>query len=233
MKRSTTNRLNMYESVHSVLNDYQSSWQGIPAFVSAVNTFETKLNLLRMRVMEQSSITTGVSMDKKLRINDLRDRMLVVQHALFLLGRASGDILLRERNHTSKTALLEMNLAGFAARCAELKLDLGTYGPQLAEYGITLESIDELIPLLQGIDEVNNSTRKAIIRRKNATQSIRELELELNELLRIELDRLILLFRHSEPGFFQSFRSARITIHYGNGSRRDEPLQPGEENLAS
>ena len=229
MKRSTANKLNMYESVHAVLTDHQSSWQNIPAFASAVNTFETKLALLRARLAEQLSATTGVTLEKKLRTEDLRNRMLVVQHALFLLGRASGDIALRERNNHSKSDLRDRNLNEFAARCTELRGDLDTYGAQLLQYGITQQQMDELMPLLLGIDELNNSSRKAIIKRKSITKAIEELEQELNELLRIELDRLILVFKQSEPAFYQSFESARITINYGGGgSRRDDsdPLNP-------
>ncbi|WP_300354855.1 hypothetical protein [Fluviicola sp.] len=227
MKRTTSNKLSMYGSVLSVLNDQQTSWQSIPAFASAKTAFETKLNQLRLRVTEQLGATTGVTLEKRLRITDLRERMLVVQHALFLLGRASGDVLLKERNHQTKTDLDRLALNELAARCAELKQDIDTYGTQLAQYGITTQTIDELIPLLETVSEVNNSTRKAIIKRKGITQSIRELEHELDELLREELDRLILVFKQTAPKFYHAYESARITIDYGSkGSRGDEPLNP-------
>lgn len=227
MKKSTANKLNMYGSVLSVLNDHQTNWQGIPAFVSAKTAFETKLNLLRVRVTEQLGATTGVAIDKRLRITDLRERMLPVQHALFLLGRAAGDVLLRERNNLTKTDLDELRLNQLAARCAELKQDMDTYGTQLAAYGVTTQALDELIPLLETVSEVNNSTRQAIIKRKGITKSIRDLENELNELLRVEFDRLILVFKQSHPAFVEAYNNARITIDYGHkGSRGDEPLAP-------
>lgn len=227
MKKSTANKLNMYGSVLSVLNDHQTNWQGIPAFVSAKAAFETKLDLLRVRAAEQLGATTGVAIDKRLRITDLRERMLLVQHALFLLGRASGDVLLRERNNLTKTDLDELRLNQLAARCAELKQDMDTYGTQLSAYGVTTQVLDELIPLLETVSEVNNSTRKAIIKRKGITKSIRDLEHELNELLRVELDRLILVFKQTHPAFVEAYNNARITIEYGHkGSRGDEPLAP-------
>ncbi|MGV3612240.1 MAG: hypothetical protein ACO1N0_14870 [Fluviicola sp.] len=229
MKKSTRNKLNMYGSVLSVLNDHQPSWQAVSAFVNAKTAFETKLNQLRVRVTEQLGATTGVALEKKLRITDLRKRVLIVQHALFLLGRASGDVLLQERNSQTKTELERMALNELAARCAELKQDLDSYATQLAEYGITPQSIAELIPLLQGIDELNNSTRKAIIKRKGITQAIKDLEHELDELLRVELDRLILVFKQTDPAFYHAYESARIIIDYGSskGSRGNEPENPG------
>lgn len=77
------------------------------------------------------------------------------------------------------------------------------------------------------------SVRKAIIKRKGITKSIEDLEQEINELLRVELDRLILVFRESEPAFYHSFESARITINYGGGSKGDKPKNSADDKLAS
>lgn len=225
MKRSTANKLNMYGSVLSVLNEHQTSWQAIPAMADAKSAFETRLNQLRVRVTEQLSATTGVAIDKHLRLQDLRERLLPVQHALFLLGRATGNILLKERNHLTKSELEKLSLSELAVHCADLKNDLDTYGGQLAGYGITQQALDELIPLLESVGEVNNSTRKAIIKRKNITGSIANLEHELDELLRVELDRLILVFKQTAPALFTSYQSARIIIDYGSrGGRGTEPI---------
>lgn len=228
MKKSTRNKLNMYGSVLSVLNDYQPAWQSVSAFANAKTAFETKLNQLRVRVTEQLGATTGVTLEKKLLTADLRKRILLVQSALFLLGRASGDVVLRERNSQTKTELERLALSELAARCAELKQDIDSHATQLAEYGVTQQAMDELLPMLQGIDELNNSVRKAIIKRKSITQEIADLEQELNELLRVELDRLILLFEKSVPEFYHTYNSARITINYGGGkgTKGDEPLAP-------
>nr|WP_294858589.1 hypothetical protein [uncultured Fluviicola sp.] len=224
MKKTTGNKLNMYGSVLSVLNDNQLIWQAVPAFADAKTSFETQLNRLRVRVTEQLGAVTGISAEKKLRTEDLRSRMLIVQHALFLLGRASGNVQLQERNHATKTSLAETTLNEFAAHCSALKADLDTYGPQLAAYGITQQAIDELIPLLQGIDELNNSVRKAVIKRKGITQAIKELEHELDELLRVELDRLVLVLKQTNPEFYHAYESARITIDYGvRGQRPENP----------
>lgn len=229
MKKTTGNKLNMYGSVLSVFNDHQSIWQTIPAFVNAKTSFETKLNQLRVRVSEQLDAVTGVSMEKKLRTEDLRSRMLLVHHALYLLGRATENTILRERNEVTKTALSKFTLNEFAAHCAVLVTDLETYATQLAEFGISQQAIDELIPMLQGIDDLNNSTRKAIIKRKGITQSIRDLEQELDELLREEFDRMILVFKQSHANFYRDYESARITIDYGThrGARGAEEEETG------
>lgn len=215
----------MYGSVLSVLNNHQATWQAVPAFADTKETFEIKLNLLRARVAEQLGVVTGISAEKKLRTADLRSRMLLVHNALFLYARVTDNVLLRERNDLHRTDLLKMNLNEFAAHCSQLRNDLEIAGASLETYGITQQALDELLPLLQGINELNNSMRQAVIKRKGITQAISDLENELDELLRVELDRLILLYRQTAPSFVQDYESARITIHYGSskGHKPDNP----------
>jgi len=218
MRRTTTNKLNMYQSVFSVMDDFQSVWQSVPAFVSAYANFNSKLELLRVRLTEHSSTIVGVSVEKGLRLADLRERMLVTHRSLFLYGQAAGNVLLRERNRKTKSGLDKLNIAKLAVCCNELKNDLVLYGAQLSDYGITAEMIAELLPMLSGIDDLNNSPRKAILKRKSTTQSISELERALDEILRTEMDNLILVFKKNQPEFFRAFRDARIVIDYGHHS---------------
>ena len=206
----------MYQSVFSVMDDFQSVWQSVPAFVSAVSNFGSKFELLKIRLTEQSSTTMGISAEKKEKINDLRERILVMQKALLLLGHDSGNIPLQERNRKSKSSLMELNISKLAVRCAELKNDLDSHGPALSQYGITQEDISEIMPLLVGIDELNNSTRKAILKRKGITESISDLEKALDKLLRFEMDSLIMVFKKNQPAFFKAFRNARVVIDYGH-----------------
>lgn len=225
MKRTTTNKLNMYQSVHAVLSQYQTVWQGIPAFAGAVSNFESQFELLQTSLVEQSSATTGVSTDKNLRIEELRERILLVQRTLFLLGREQGDTLLQERNRKTKSSLTTMSFGKLAVRCKEVKVDIDAHGSELINYGITPDFIEELNSQLLGIDELNNSVRLAILKRKNATESINDLELAIDKLLRVEMDGLILLFKNTP--FFKAFRHARAVVDYGshggNGSKeRDD-----------
>jgi hypothetical protein len=216
MKRTTTNKLQMYQNVFSVMSDFQSVWLAVPAFVGSVANFNTKLDLLRIRLTEQSGTTLGISLEKNERLKDMRERMLVVHHALFMYASAVGDIPLRERNRKTKTKLDKLNIAKLAVCCAELKNDLDLHGPQLLDYGITAVMISELVPMLTGIDELNNSTRKAILKRKSVTESIRDLERALDGILRMEMDNLILVFKKDQPSFFSAFTNARVVIDYGH-----------------
>lgn len=222
MKKSTASKLKMYESVHTVFNEYASSWQQIPAFENAVNNFNNTLELLRSRIEEQAKTTQGVTLKRKLRLEDLYSRMLPVQHALYLLGRSIQETGLQVRNEVSASELRKWSMGEFASRCTQLIGDIDSFGADLGAYGITQQTLDELVSMLQGIDELSNSTRQAIIKRKGITQEILKIEQDLNKLLRVELDRMMELFKESDPEFYRDFQNARIVIDYGRHAPKGE-----------
>ena len=228
MKRTTTNKLNMYLSVASVMSEFQSAWQPVPAFASAASRFSLNLDLLRAKLTEQSGATTGVRTEKRVKTNDLLERMLIIHKALMLYGNGSGNVLLEERNRETMTHLKMLTIPKLAVRCAELKGDLEFYGLHLADYGITSEMIDEILPMLNGIDQLNSSTRTAILKRKGITKAIEELERLLDKVLRFEMDALILPFKKNEPAFFNAFRGARVVVDYGHHGGRSPERDDGQ-----
>lgn len=222
MKRTTSNKLNMYQTVMSVMNDHQAIWQGVPAVTNAMGSLSSKVSQLRTKLGEQAIVTPGVADEKQLHLSDLKERVMVMQQALYLHGRSSGDVALKKRNDQTRSFILKLNTAKFAVRCAELKHDLDVYGAELFQYGITHQAIDELLPNLLNVNEVNITTRQAILKRKTVTESINDMEREIDELLHSEMDRLALVFKFNEPTFFQAYRSARLVIDYGTHSERDD-----------
>lgn len=217
MKRTTTNKLGMYQSIASVMNDFQNVWQGVPALVGSMTNFNTKFSLLQASLTEQSIATNGVSAEKRAIISDLRERIVVMQYALRLHATAIKNMPLLSRNSSTKSAVDKLNMPKLAVRSNELKADLEVYGSDLGPYGITPDDISETLSALSNVITVGYSTRKAILKRKGFTESIRELESALDYILRFEMDGLILVFKKTQPAFFNAFRNARVIIDYKHG----------------
>ena len=60
----------MYRAVHSVLEAHQDVWNVVPAFVSATDEFYEKLSLLIQLGQKQKVISTGITINKQLVINN-------------------------------------------------------------------------------------------------------------------------------------------------------------------
>jgi hypothetical protein len=213
MKRKLTNKLAMFESVHTVLNDYQESWQTVPAMVTAIAKLDSNLSMLRQRLTEQGSATTGIREVKNTRILNLREQMYVLQKALYLHGKAADNMLLQVRYRMTRTELFSLNTLKLQTLCTELRADLIAYGAQLETMGITSEMITPVIEVVDELSDLRNSTRRAILQRKGITESINDLDKTLSNLLRDELDHLMLVFKQNRE-FYRAYTNARKVVDY-------------------
>jgi hypothetical protein len=100
-----------------------------------------------------------------------------------------------------------------------LKNDLVTYGSELESYGITQTFVSDLIAKIDGLSELIESSRIALLRRKGATKSIDEVESKLTEILRDQIDRMVLVFKNNHPQFVSDYQDARSWINHRNGER--------------
>ncbi|WP_430404113.1 hypothetical protein [Fluviicola sp.] len=221
MKKTTLNKRSMFGSVHTVLTANQAIWNGVPAFVSAVSLFENNLTVLDTKFSEQSTAMTGVTKEKQELLNRLSEEMILVHNALYLLGKETNSIILQERNRISKSDLVRMTNGKAKVHGNDLKNDLQVYGSELEVYGITAVFISQLIAKIDTLPELIESSRIALLRRKGATRVIEELESKLTEILRDQIDRMMLIFKTDHPAFVLDYQNARTRV--GNGSReRDD-----------
>lgn len=211
----------MFGSVHTVLTANQAIWNSVPAFASAVALFETILGTLDRKLSEQSVAMTGVTREKQNQFAHLCEEMLLAHNGLYLHGKETESIILQERNRISKSELLRLTIGRAKVHGSDLKNDLLAYGPELETYGISQVFTTELIAKIDSLPELIESSRLALLRRKGATKSIREAESKLTDLLRDQLDRMLLVFQTAYPQFVSDYRHARTSIPTGSRERDD------------
>lgn len=211
----------MFGSVHTVLTANQAIWNSVPAFASAVGLFENKLAILDVKLSEQSVAMTGVTLEKQEQLNRLSEAMFLVHNALYLHGKETGSIILQERNRTSKSELLRLTIGRAKVHGNDLKNDLLAYGSALDAYGITPAFVTDLMARLDSLPELIESSRMALLHRKGATKAIDETEAQLTEILRDQLDRMILVFKNDHPQLVSDYQHARSSGNHRNAKRDD------------
>nr|WP_294862410.1 hypothetical protein [uncultured Fluviicola sp.] len=221
MKKTTLNKRSMFGSVHAVLTANQAIWSNVPAFASAVSQFETILGILDRKLSEQSVALTGVTREKQEQLNRLSEEMILAHNALYLYGKETASVILQERNRTNKSELFRLTIGRAKVHGNDLKNDLLAYGSELEAYGITQTFITELIAKIDGLPELIESSRIALLRRKGATKAIDEAESKLTEILRDQIDRMLLVFKTGYPQFVSDYQDARTSIPNGARERDD------------
>lgn len=108
----------------------------------------------------------------------------------------------------------------------------------LADYGVTEESLNQLKDIIILYNEALPRTRAGIVVKSNFTQRIAQLFVETDELL-FRIDKLVTMVRFSEPVFYADYFNSRKIVDTGNrklslrGTVTDSLGQPIDKVLIS
>jgi hypothetical protein len=216
----------MCNAVIEVVKAHQPLWEQIPGFVNTFGEYEARVQVLRNRSGIQKSVTTGVGAQKRNRLEYLYEHLLVVQSALWVYAQASNNFLLMERNKVTISDLRHLSITRLDLHLDQVFKDVEEFGAYLTDFGITAEYLQETIDLINAGSNNATRPRMAIIERKMMTQSLDTIIRELDVLLKLRMDKLMLVFRVSQPEFYNRYRNARVIIdHRGptasHGSEED------------
>lgn len=220
MKKSIANKLRMYNAVIEVCRDHQLLWENIPGYVSALEEFENRVEILRLRSGIRSNITSGVSDGKRSRLEALYDQLLVVHSALWVYAASTNNFQLMSRNKVTMSDLKRLSIVRLDAHLNNIIEDINEHGEALLDFGITSEFLNETIELINVGSYNARRPRMAIIERKMLTQSLTTISHDLDNLLRFKLDKLMNLFRKSNADFYSRYHNARMIIDL-RGPTRD------------
>src|SRR5204863_494862 len=83
---------------------------------------------------------------------------------------------------------------------------------ELATLHVSQTNLDELNETLTNFKTSKSAPRAGIANRMAQTESLPELINEANDILRNQLDRMVNLFRRSNPEFVAAYRGARVIV---------------------
>ena len=223
MKRQITNKLKMYGSVIEVCKNHESLWENIPALVSTLEEFENRVAILRQRSGVQRNVTSGVSAGKRDKIEKLNDRLLIIQGALWVYANSINDFLLMERNKVNLSEIRRLNITQLDLHLKSVLSDLEAHGTALESFGITAEYLQESIAAFTEGSSYATRPRMAILERKMMTQSLDTISRELDQLLKFRLDKLMLLFRVTNPDFYSRYLNSRMIVDHRGPTAGSDP----------
>lgn len=227
MKKKTIAKQAMYRNVFTVLNSNQALWSSLPVFADAVTRFQTAMGQLDAALLAQETALRGTSQAKKNYLEEMRNELFAFKQALYMHAFASGNTALKER-HLQTSALIKRSSPKLVNLwCVETLADVLANEAALSEVGITAERIQGFQSLLQEFDAKTDSTRMAIINRKTQTYRIAAIESNLDQVLKLELDRFSLYLKGNAPEFYFAYKSARKVVE-SNG-RGEKPFSPTPE----
>lgn len=202
----------MYDTVQTVILAHQTTWDNNSAFTDAYSAFATKLELLKSLAADHINSSKGVTALKKVVQEKTIEQAMVLGNILGALALKTGDTELLMRNIYSQSewkrgsSLLKIN------RFKNLLSDVVEHEAPLVDYGIDAAAIQLFTDKLAQYEALTKQPRMSIVSRKQTTEQIKELFMELDMLLAGQIDRIVQVFSNANPIFVKTFVNARVIV---------------------
>jgi hypothetical protein len=211
MDQAQTNRVTMYKTVAAYLDSQNAVWNGMAPFVVAVHDFKNKLAAIDDAAQQQEA-PSGASDSKAGARDALEDVLFLTSEALGVLAHASNDHDLRALTDVHASLLDKIPADELINRATLILARANARKTELATMQITQANLDELAQALQDFSAVKEQPRQATVDRMTKTESLAQLIRDAGGALRNQIDRLVNLFRRSNPEFVSGYRGARVVV---------------------
>jgi hypothetical protein len=227
MLKRLANKLMMFEAVQSHLNTNKSVWTSVPAMVETINDFESLLAEIETCWKLTSENKKGITLQKA------AQQALVIEHTyelsslLYAMASKKNDAILAAKVDFTETDLLKKRDGNLVTTCLNMVEIATEHLAELIDYQV---SGDELMVLKEEIKSfADNLTtgRVSVSERKAANAKLKDLFVQVDALLKKQLDRLMVRFRENEPEFYTAYQNTRRIINYG--VRHEKPKEPEKE----
>ena len=202
----------MYKSLKTVLIANQPIWSSLTAFGSAVQSFTQRLDALEQSGYEQNLALVGVSAAKEAKKAIVLEKAFAISSALSAFAVVTNNVELISHMKIAKSKLEVASRSNVLVLVDRIIARATDYVGQLDAYGVDQASIDELLILRAELNVQMNAPRNAIIERKGKTQRIQTLTSEIDAIIRLQLDKLVVVLKNDFPDFYMNYTDARIII---------------------
>lgn len=227
MLKRLANKLVMYRAVQSHLDRNKSMWTSVPAMATTINDFELLLaEIETYRKLTQEN-KTGITQQKA------AQQALVIAHAyelssvLYAMAIKMNDAVLAAKVDFTETDLLKKRDNHLVSTCRNIVEFATEHLAELIAYQVTADELIVLTEEINSFAENLTTGRVSVTERKAANEKLKVVFLQVDSLLKKQLDRIVVRYRKTEPDFYTNYQSLRRIINYG--VRHEKPKEPEKE----
>ena len=231
MLKRLENKLVMYHAVQSHLERNKSVWTSVPAMVTTISDFELLLAEIKNYRKLTSENKKGITQQKSTQQALVIARAYELSSVLYAMAIKKNDVILAAKVDFTETDLLKKRDDNLVTTCRNIVEFASEHLAELIAYRVTG---DELIALKEEINRfAENLTtgRVSVSEQKAANENMKIVFVQVDALLKKQLDRIVVRYRKTEPNFYASYQSLRRIVNYG--VRHEKPKEPEREEQAS
>lgn len=226
MKKRQRNKIRMFKATEEICDNNTSTWTPIAAFGTAFALYSGKIAEIDDLLVKQETDLKGITENKNNKESALIRLGLSIANPMVAYANVSNNPQLRQEVDYSEDALKKSSDSDLETKCTLIKERADANAAALAVYGVTAFMIASLGTALTDYNSVITGPRTAIAVRKQQTKDIGLLIKETDNILKGQLDQLIILFQVSAQEFYGSYKNARIIVDLGGHVNTYEDTAP-------
>lgn len=226
MNDALENKLTMYKAVESLLDNNTAKLAAITALTPVIIDFKDRITAITEKDTLANTAGAGTAGIKTADEAALISDAVTIASALFALGSATNDDRLKALSKVTKSSLKDLRDTQLATDVTNIKNLADTYAAPLAGYGITAPMI---AALETKVANFNISLGARELGSNVSSSAFKQLDVmfkETDTLLKDQMDKIMVIFKNSDPQFYGEYVNSREVIDLGHRFRKDEPPTP-------
>ena len=212
MNLAQTKHFRMNENVQLTMDENTIIWNGVPVIVKVKNDFDEIIQRIQDLNEKAGNSSTSAAITKDKLRKSLVDKITLLAGKLYVLGeiteneelKAIGDITRREL-HKARETDMDALTRPVIEKCRE-------HTDVLVDYGLTDDQVTETSTTLDSFNALIGKPRNILNQVYAAKSQMDELISEGMDLLNNKLDKLMLMFQHTNPDFYEQYKRARVIV---------------------
>ena len=215
MNTKQKNKLRMYKASKTICVNNTATWTPITAFGDAFVLFGNGIVEIENLHVKQEADLKGITENKNNKESALINSSLIISKPMVAFANVTNNPQLRQEVDYSEDALKRSSDEDLKTRCTLIKERAATHAAALVPYGVTPPMQLALGTALTDYEAVISGPRSAEAVRKQQTAELELLFKSTDQILKGQLDQLMVLFETSHPDFYGAYKNARIIIDLG------------------
>ncbi|SFE00927.1 hypothetical protein [Thermophagus xiamenensis] len=213
MNTEQTNRLNMLEAVNNYLDENAAKWQNIARLAAAKTELSQLIAAIKSAAEAQAEAQVTYGKTKLALKKAIAAKADILNDVIEAYALTEGDDELARQMSDSRSDLYRLPYNDFYIK-VEAIIDKASELQEVlvSDFGLTAEQITDVQNDLNQLLEINGLPRAYQIKSSVATKEIEQLLSDANDLLKNRIDKLMSIFKRSDPNFYHGFQKARMIV---------------------
>jgi hypothetical protein len=211
MNKTQTNHYRMLLGLQGFLNENSPVWSTIPRIVTYKNDLDEIILHLGEKTGQSKEGVSVTGKKEKLK-QQTAEKVSVVSGILTAFAHEQDDMDMATKVKLSKSEILKMREVDIDAYIKSIISIAKENLLELADFGLSEALLTEIESLVDEFNGLIGKPRTLLNKKYQSLGEVEQLINEGNQLLKNKLDKLMLMFRESNPTYYDGYQRARVIV---------------------